>query len=361
MNYDNSNGSGFGQGYPPSGGMPPGGMPPGGMPPGGMPPSPEGFSPAPMPEGPDPDLKISNTGQRVAAIAVVLILAAAGIAVLVMMNAKKKEIEKYEEVRAAFQKAHTVGYVDFWKQIQVDVKGMKSTEEFDAKMRAVTTDPVRYARHVKEKGVPVLDKALPEYKAIVAPSDIVEKVNNVSVAVTNLRDAWDNFASEFLKFEEFFKANEKLEGASSHWLGLQQKPTGEKFMVDAIRYFKVMQCIFKDQKIAELDYENMESEVTATCAKAAEKAEWFKHTAFECFNFLVGAAPAPDDSFTDAVKAADEAFDTTSKFGIDTCIKKSREYFEADEFQKLAAPWLEYIKAQNDLLSAIDEKIKSLQ
>lgn len=228
-------------------------------------------------------------------------------------------------------------------------------------MRAVTTDPVRYARHIKEKGIPVIDKALPEYKAIAAPSDMMEKVVKISTAVEDLRAAWDGFASEYARFEDFFRANEKLEGASSHWLGFQQNPSSEKFMVDAVKYFKVLQCIFKDQKVNELDYANMESEVTATCATAAGKPEWFRHVAFECLEILNGTAGAPDDAFNTAVKAAAEAFDTTSKFGIDTCLKKSKEYFEADAFAKLAVPWMEYIKAQNELLDAIDSKVKSLQ
>jgi hypothetical protein len=349
MNYDNSNGSGFGQqGNPPSGEMPPSeGMPSG------------GFSPAPMPE--EPDIKISNTGQKVAAIVVAALLLVAGIAVLVMMNNKKKEIEKYEEVRAAFQKAHTAGYLSFWKQVQVDVKEMKSNADFEAKMRTVTADPVRYARHIKESGLSVLDTALPLYKGIVAPADLTEKIDNVAKAVTDMRTAWNDFASEFAKFDDFFRANEKLEPASSHWLGFQQQPNNEKFLIGAVRYFKILQCIFKDQKIDELDYENMESEVTATCAKAAAKPGWFRHTAFECFQNLLKPAGAPDEAFAAAVKVADKAFDTTSKFGIDTCIKKSREYFEAEEFQKLAVPWMEYIKAQNELLSAVDEKIKALR
>jgi hypothetical protein len=132
-------------------------------------------------------------------------------------------------------------------------------------------------------------------------------------------------------------------------------------MVDAVKYFKVLQCIFKDQKIPELDYESMESEVTATCAAAAAKPEWFRRVAFECLEILTGTAGAPDDAFNAAIKASEKAFDTTSKFGIDTCLKKSREYFESEEFVKLAVPWMEYIKAQNELLAAIDSKIKSLQ
>lgn len=355
MNDYNANSSGFGQGsgFPPGGGYPPpgGGYPP----PGGMPPENQ------MPQLPDePELKITNTGSRIAAIVIVSLLVIAGIAVLVMMNNKKKEIQKYEDVRAAFQKAHTAGYVDFWKQVQVDVKGMKSNEEFEAKMRTVTTDQVRYARHIKEQGIPVIDKALPEYKAVAAPPDLTAKVVQVTTALEELRAAWDGFASEYAKFADYFRANEKLESASGHWLGFQQDPSSEKFMESAVKYFKVLQCIFKDQKINELDFENMESEVAATCAAASAKPEWFRHVAFECLTILNGTDGVPDDAFNAAVKAAAPANDTTSKFGIDTCLKKSKEDFEAEEFGKLAVPWMTYIKAQNELLKAIDEKIKSL-
>ncbi len=309
----------------------------------------------------DAEIKISNTGQRIAVIAVLVAVVAAVIAVLVMMNNKKKEIQKYEDVRAAFQKAHLSGYRDFWKAVQVDVKGLKNNDEFEAKMRVVTTDPVRYARHVKENGIIVLDKSLPDYKAIVAPSDLVENLAKISEAVVSMKSAWNEFATEFLKYEDYFKSLEKLETASSHWVGFQQQKDNEKFLLNAVRYFKVLRCVLKDAKLEDLDFESMETEVTNTCAAAAAKPEWFSRTAFECLAHLSAPAGVPDDDFKKAIEIAAKTPDTTSKFGIDTCLKKSKEFFESEQFHKLALPWLEYIKAQNDLLKAIDEKIKSLQ
>ena len=310
---------------------------------------------------PDDDIKISNTGQRVTAIVVVVILIAAVIGVLVFLQGKQKEIQKVEDVKTAFQKAHNTGYVEFWKKVQVDIKSMKTNTDFEARLRQVTVDPVRYAKHIKESGLPILDKALPEYKAIIAPPEFQKNLDDVAKAVEAIRTSWDDFASEYLKLEDYFSAVDKLETASSHWLGWQQKPGTEKFLLNAVRYHKMLTCIMSGKSITDLDYGSMESEVTNTCAKGDEKAEWFRRFAFECVPMLKSGTLKPDALFEAAVEKAKEQMDTTSKFGIDTCIKRTKEEFESEEIQKLAGPWLQYIKAQNALLDAVDAKLKSLQ
>ena len=328
------------------------------QPDGGMPMQPGDMGGGPVP---DDDLKISNTGQRVAAIVVVVIVVAAVIGVLVFLQGKQKEIQKVEDVRTAFQKAHNNGYVEFWKKVQVDVKSMKTTADFESRLRQVTVDPVRYAKHIKENALPIIDKALPDYKAIITPPEFQGQLDAVSEAIENIRTSWDNFASEFLKLEDYFGAVDKLETASSHWLGWQQKPGTDKFLMNAVRYHKLLSCIMGNKPITDLDYESMESEVTNTCAKGDEKADWFRRFAFECLPYLKSGTLKPDEMFAAAVEKSKEAMDTTSKFGIDTCIKRTKEEFESDEIQKLAGPWLEYIKAQNALLDAVDVKLKSLQ
>ena len=184
-----------------------------------------------MPTQDDSDLKVSSTGSKVGAIVVVIIVIATVIGVLVYLQGKQKEIQKYEDLRTAFQKAHTAGYVEFWKKVQVPVKKMKTNEDFEARLRAVTAgDPVRYAKHVREECLSIIDDAMADYKAIVAPAGFEDKVKAMTTAIENIRRAWNEFSGEYLKFEDYFKANEKLETASSHWLGRQQQPDNEKFL-----------------------------------------------------------------------------------------------------------------------------------
>ena len=327
-----------------------------------QPPQPQGQPPMGGPALPDPDddIKISNTGQRIGAIAVVVLLVAAIIGVLIFLQGKQKEVQKIEDIKTAFQKAHNAGYVEFWKKVQVDVKSMKTTQDFENRLRQVTADPVRYAGHIKEKALPILDKALPDYKAIVAPPEFTEPLKAVSAAVEKIRSSWDNFASEYLKLEEYFKNINSLETASSHWLGWQQNPGTDKFLLNAVRYHKLMTCIMKKDSLADLAYDSMETEVTNTCAKGDEKADWFRRFAFECMPYVKGDA-TPAATFESDVQKSKEAMDTTSKLGIETCIKRTKTEFESDEIQKLASPWLEYIKAQNNLLDKIEAKLKELQ
>jgi hypothetical protein len=321
---------------------------------------------APMPtdlSSADDDIAVSNTGSKVAAIVVVVIIIAAVVGVLVFLQRKQGEVEKHEAVKAAFQAAHNKGYVEFWKKVQVDVKGMKSNTEFEARLRQVTSDPVRYAKHIKENGLPIIDNAIADYKAISAnaPKEYDEYVKALVTAMEDLRKEWAAFASEYVKFEDFAKANEKLETASSHWLGWQQNPGSEKWKYNAVKYVRVLRCIFGPQKQWK-DFEyTMETEVTNTCAKAAEKPEWFRRVAFECLPKLLGGPAEADADFEAAVAAFKESNDTTSKLGIDTCLKKSRPDFESEAIGKLGKPWAEYVKAQNSLLEAIDTNLEKLK
>ena len=129
----------------------------------------------------------------------------------------------------------------------------------------------------------------------------------------------------------------------------------------------MLRCIFgKDKKWKDFqsndEYEvSMETEVMNTCAKAAEKAEWFRRVAFECVPKLLSGPGESDADFEAAVAAFKEVNDTTSKMGIDTCLKKSRSYFESEAIGKLGRPWAEYVKAQNALLDAVDANLEKLK
>ncbi len=317
----------------------------------------------------DPELKVSNTGAKVGAIVVVLIIVAAVVGVLVYLQGKQAEVEKHEAVKAAFRDAHVKGYTEFWKKVQVDVKGMKSNAEFEARMRQVTSAPVAYAKHVKENALPIIDNAMPDYKGMIAkaPKEYHEQINALIAAMEDLRKQWNDFAGEYVKFEDYARAHKKLETASSHWLGWQQKPGTEKWKYNAIKYVRMLRCIIGKSKswkdfASDDEYEiSMETEVMNTCAKAAEKPEWFRRVAFECLPKLLSGPGEADEDFEAAVAAFKEVNDETSKLGIETCLKKSRPYFESEVIGKLGKPWAEYVKAQNALLDAVDANLEKLK
>lgn len=338
----------------------------------GIPPlgdAPMGDAPLPTTPSVDDELIVKNTGSKVAAIIVVLLIIAGVVGVLVYLQRKQAEVEKHEAVKAAFQTAHLKGYAEFWKKVQVDVKEMKSNQEFEARMRVVTANPTRYAKHIKENAIPIIDNSMADYKAMFAkaPKEYHDKIKAIVAAMESLRNEWNDFASEYLKFEDFAKANKKLETASSHWLGWQQKPGTEKWKYNAVKYAKLLRCIFgkkmswKDFESTETEEVKMEVMVMNSCAKAAEKPEWFRRVAFECIPKLLGKPIEPDADFEAAVAAFQEINDTTSKLGIDTCIKRSRPYFESEAISKLAKPWADYVKAQNALLDAIDANLEKFK
>ncbi len=326
-------------------------------------PGPEGGSipEAPVPEPADVDIKISNTGQRMRAILVVVIAVVAVIVAIVWYSGQKAEIERHEKARADFQKAHTAGYVDFWSKSQVDIKLLKSNRDFDLKMKQIISDgPVAYANYVKEKCLPILDKTLPEYKSVTVPSEYADKMTAVTKATEQMRDAWSAFSDELLKFEDYYKGKKLIDKAANAWFGAQQS-SDDKYKLDAFKYFKLLECVLPNKKIQEIKITDLNYTVAESCR--TDKAAWFRRVAYECVPNLVGKGEEPNEAFAKAIEAShgEDRMDHSSKFGIEDCLKSTRGELEGEIIETLAVAWADYIKAQNALLSIIDEKLKELR
>ncbi len=320
---------------------------------------------APAPEPADVDISISNTGQRVRAILVALIAVGAAIAAFVWWSGRTAAKEAHEKAREDFRTAHTMGYKDFWTMSQVDVKALKSNQDFEIKVKQIISeDPVRYGNYVKEKCLPILDKALPEYKGITVPSEYADKMSAVAKAAEGLRTSWAEFSDELLKFEDFFKVSKKklLDKTANDWLGAQQS-NDEKYTANAFKYYKLLECVLPDKKIEEIDTIDINMTVKNSCAKAAAKAGWFRRVAYECLPKLAEKNGEPTEAFEAVIKKSRgaERMDHASKFGIEDCLKASRDYVESEIIEEIALAWATYVKAQNELLTAINSELEQFK
>lgn len=313
----------------------------------------------------DEDVKIKNTGQRVAVIFLGLLIIAGGAAGAWWYTGKQAEIEKHEKVREAFQKAHLAGYGPFWKKVQVDIKAFKSNADFEARMKQILSeDPVRYGRFLKDEGLPILEKNLPDYKNIEAPAEYADEMANVAEAYENLHITWSAFAQKMAGFETHFDGLKKLDKAGDAWFGAQQSDK-EKFQDMAKKYYAVLGCILPDQDLSEIEPTDLKLTITDSCVD--DKAAWFSRVGFECLPKLAEAEVAVDE---DAYRKTIAAFrkggkegrvDHASKFGIEDCLKATRDDYETEIIEPLAKSWAEYVKAQNELLGAIKKTLKALK
>ena len=326
-------------------------------------PGPEGgdMQAATAPEPGDVDIRISNTGQRVRAIAVVVIAVIAIVVVVVWYSGQKAEIERHEQARVDFQKAHTAGYLDFWSKTQVDIKTLKSNMDFELKMKQILSDgPVAYANYVKEKCLPILDQALPTYKSVTVPTEYADKMSAVTKATEQMRDAWNSFSDELLKFEKYFKGKKMLDKTANAWFGAQQS-NSEKYKLDGFKYFRLLECVMPGKKIEEIKTTDLNYTVLESCR--TDKAGWFRRVAYECLPGLLAKAEEPNDAFATALEGSrgEERMDHSSKFGIEDCLKSTRGELESEIIEKLAVAWADYVKAQNALLGEIDGRLKALR
>ena len=309
------------------------------------------------------DVKISNTGQRIRAILVVLVVIVAAAGALYWWNSKKQEIERHEAVRTDFQKVHTAGYTAFWKESEVDIKEMKTNQDFEARLKDIlATGAVRYNKHLKEKCLPVLEKALPDYKSLSAPVEYGEQVDAVGKAAEALYQAWKDLSAELDNYEQYIEANKKLDDSGNSWLGCQTDPEKEKFRLKAINYVKLVQCVLGDSGVVfEIEAENLGEKLEATCDTG--EADWFRRVASECMPKLLGTDAAEDDVFKQTLEKYRKAEtpDTKSVFGIKDCLKRGRAAMESEVIEKIALAWAGYVKAQNALLDAVEAKLKELR
>lgn len=314
-----------------------------------------------LPDPGDGPMHITNRGQRIRAILFVLIaLVAAAGAIYWYMN-KQKEIAKHEETKAAFQEAHTAGYTNFFRTAQVNIASMKNNEDFELKLKAILgDDPVRYAKHIKEKCLPVIDEALEKYRSIEAPSEYASQMEHVSNTASLMRDAWRNFANEALKFEGYIDGKKSLDKAANSWLGAQRSKD-PKFQNYGFRYFRLLECVLNEHKIAEIESSEINYTIQDSCA--SNKAEWFRRVAYECIPMLKEDPGEPSAEYNAALKMAKKSDrgDHASKFGITDCLESTRSDLESSMIEPLAKSWRDYIVAYNETLALINKAIKERQ
>ena len=312
----------------------------------------------------DDDLKISNTGQRVRAIIVVLIALGAAGAAIWYFNEKAKKEEAIQDVKTAFQLVHDNGYNAFWKETQVDIKALKSNEDFEIKIKEIlAASSVGYARHIKDKALPILAGKLPDYKNLIAPSQFAVEVANVAAAVEKLHNAWKEFVGEVGAYEVYLDAKSKLTDSGNAWLGIQGDPKDEEFLVKGANYLNLVRCILVDKIAFEIEPQDLQFRIEDTCAKHADQAQWFRRVISDCMPKLLAKNTEADEYFTKTIDAYQEAApgDTKSVFGVEKCLRISRETFESEIINKIAAAWAEYVKAQNALLEKIKDEQEKLK
>ncbi|HUT79280.1 MAG TPA: hypothetical protein VM285_16390, partial [Polyangia bacterium] len=216
-----------------------------------------------------------------------------------------------------------------------------------------------YAKHVQEQALPVLEKSLEKYSALTAPGELGPLAEDLGKATRNLFDAWKAFAAEFVGYEEFITANKALTPSGNSWLGAQEDPANEKFKAKAINYTRLVQCILADSAdMAGINPQELGSKLEDTCA--TERAGWFRRVKADCLPKLNAKSPDADETYTKILETyrAAEMPDTKSVFGIETCIRETREVAEAELIESIALPWAEYLKAKNALIQAVKEKQK---
>jgi hypothetical protein len=335
---------------------------------GGIPEAPAG----PPPTSGGTDVKISNTGQRVRAILVVLIVIAIAAVVLWLYHSKQQEVERYEKLRADFSEVHNTGYSAFWKESQVDIKEMKTNQDFEARLKEILgATAVAYSKHMQENALPILAKALPKYAEITAPNEVADKaaaktyadlVKDVSDAAAGLHEAWNGFADEVAKYETFLEARKKLDKAGNSWLGAQGDPENEKFKKPAIQYVALVKCILADKGVVfEIEPQALSGKLEETCD--VELPAWWRRVTDECMPKLLDKTLQADAVYTQTLEVYGKAElpDTKSVFGIKACIDRARDGFESEIIENIAKAWATYVKAQNSLLSAVDTKLDELR
>lgn len=318
-------------------------------------------APAPL-GGDDMDVKISNTGQRVRAILVVLIAVGAAVGAIWWYNNKQQQIQRHEDVKAAFQKADTMGYQDFWNKSQIDIKEMKTNELFASRVQAILAeDAMRYAKFMNEECIPIWDKALPEYKGITAPVEYAAELDAVVKAAEELRGVWKSLADDILALEPYFSAKSDLKKAGDAWLGVQTTDD-EKHLVKGMAYVNTVQCILGDSAVIfEVKPDELGYKIEDTCMK--DRAAWFRRVGMDCMPKLLEKGGEPSDVFKQTLEAYKKAEmpDTKSVFGITDCTDKAYEVFEGELIEKIATAWVNYVKAKNAFIEKIDETLDAMR
>ena len=325
---------------------------------------PSAAPPAQSPVTADPvdDIDISNKSQRMVAILVVIILVAAGIGGFIFYSGKQSKKEALEKLKSDFAAEHNAGYEEFWKAAKLDLSLMKTNVDFEAKISEyLSVSSIAYTRHLKEKAIPILESALPKYRALEAAQLMVPELKANFRALENLLDTWNEFINEVSLYEGYLENRGKLAEVSEQWVGAQSQPKEEKYRAGAAKYLKTVNCILAQKKQSAIDFDpvDLSLRIKDTCAIAAEQPDWFKRVAFECLE-NVSKAVEPDVIYDETVKKYSKEDglnqDTKSVFAINNCLDLTRKAFESEMSAKIVKAWMEYSKTKNDLLKAIDNR-----
>jgi len=323
----------------------------------------DGMPEAPIGSSGDEDLNISNTGQRIRLILVLIAVVAVGVGVLMWYNKQQAQIAALEKVKTDFSVLHNGAYKAFWKAARLDLDTMKSNADFEGKIKEyLDLSAVKYAAYVKKDVLPLLEEAVPKYKAIETPASVAPEMKAVADSVDALLVAWRKFSTEIDMYEAFLDNRTKLDLAGDQWFGAQQEPTKEEFIADGVRYVNVLHCILVDKTLMDYEPIDLSFRVKDTCAKADEQATWFRRVAFNCLDRLGGEPVTPDELYKEIVKKYNKADprDTKSKFAVLNCLDLSRSSYESELSDEIALAWANYTKSQNALLTAVAARIKEI-
>ncbi|MBW2276871.1 MAG: hypothetical protein JRF63_05220, partial [Deltaproteobacteria bacterium] len=112
--------------------------------------------------------------------------------------------------------------------------------------------------------------------------------------------------------------------------------------------------------VFEIDPQDLSFKLEETCPQGSRPA-WWRRVTDECMPKLLSPVDA-DQVYTQTLEVYSKAElpDTKSVFGIKACLDKSRDAFESEVIEKIALAWSDYVKAQNALLGAVEDKLKDL-
>ncbi|MBN2803815.1 MAG: hypothetical protein JXR91_12040 [Deltaproteobacteria bacterium] len=310
------------------------------------------------------DVDISNKGQRVAVILVAIIILAAAAGGFMVYSNKARAKKNLETLKTDFIAVNNSGYGAFWKKAQIDLKTMKTNKDFQAKLTEyLTVSSVSYAKHVKAEALPLLETAIPKYKALEAAGVVIPEIKAVTFSLESLLSVWQKFTDQVVMYENYLTNRAKLDELGGKWMTVQQSPTDEAAKADAARYVKIVNCILGSKNITDYDPWDLSLRVKDTCAIGAEKSAWFKRVAFECLDAATGEA-APDALYDAAVdkysKIEVDNQDTKSVFAVKQCLDLTREAFETESSDAIAAAWADYVKKKIALLDAIKKATESI-
>lgn len=324
---------------------------------------PEAPAPAPLPEE---DVNISRPGPKIALVVILLLAIAGGVYFYFGIMVPKQKLEdSINAVKADFQKVHDAGWEAFWKESQIDIKEIKDNTAFEAKLKEILSmSSVAYAKHLKEKAMPILDKQVPLYKALQAPAELAPEVTAVIAAAERLQTAWKDLLGHLEMYEGYLDARKELTESGNHWLGIQGDTSADKFKVKAINYINLARCILVDKIAFEMEPDQFRDNIENTCeGDEAKKVEWFNRVAADCMPKLLEKNPEADEYFTKTLEKYSKAEmpDTSSVFGVEACLDKGREALEMKMAEDLFKARIEYGRAQNALLAKIKEELEKLK